>query len=121
MEAVLSEFGRIDVLVNNAGINRPAPGLDVTSDDWDDQFNTNVKGGFFAAQAAAKAMIAQGWGRIVFISSQSGLVGIPGQPAYCSSKGAVIQLVRTLALEWAARKLWLRGGLDRLQHRRRCQ
>jgi len=47
-------------------------------------------------------MIAQGWGRIVFISSQSGLVGIPGQPVYCSSKGAVIQLVRTLGLEWAA-------------------
>lgn len=101
LEAVRAEFGRVDVLVNNAGINRPAAGLDVDWEEWDDHYNTNVKGGFFTAQAAAKLMVAQGWGRIIFISSQSGLIGIPGQPVYCSSKGAVIQLVRTLALEWA--------------------
>jgi 2-deoxy-D-gluconate 3-dehydrogenase len=53
------------------------------------------------AQAVAPQMIAGAWGRIIFISSQSGLVGIPGQPIYCSTKGAVIQLVRTLGLEWA--------------------
>src|SRR6185369_11429362 len=68
---------------------------------WDDHFDTNVKGGFFLAQRFAPAMIARRWGRVVWISSQSGLVGIPGQPAYCSSKGAVIQLVRTLGVEWA--------------------
>jgi len=99
--AVEKEFGKIDILVNNAGINRPSPGLEVTEDNWDDHFNTNVKGGFFVAQAVAKSMIAQGWGRIIFISSQSGLIGIPGQPVYCASKGAVIQLARTLGLEWA--------------------
>jgi len=98
---VEDEFGRIDILVNNAGINRPAPGLEVTEDNWDDHLNTNVKGGFFLAQAVAKGMISRGWGRIIFIASQSGLIGIPGQSVYCSSKGAVIQLARTLGVEWA--------------------
>jgi NAD(P)-dependent dehydrogenase (short-subunit alcohol dehydrogenase family) len=97
----LDELGRVDILVNNAGINRPAPGLEVDQDSWDDHFATNVRGGFFVAQRLAPAMMASGWGRIIFISSQSGLVGIPGQPVYCSTKGAVIQLVRTLGVEWA--------------------
>jgi 2-deoxy-D-gluconate 3-dehydrogenase len=95
------ELGTIDILVNNAGINRPSPGVEVTEENWDDHFATNVKGGFFMAQAVARGMIDRGWGRIIFISSQSGLIGIPGQPVYCSTKGAVIQLVRTLGVEWA--------------------
>jgi 2-deoxy-D-gluconate 3-dehydrogenase len=99
--SAISEFGKIDILVSNAGINRPSPGLEVTEDNWDDHFSTNVKGGFFTAQAAAEHMIPQGFGRIIFISSQSGLIGIPGQPVYCSTKGAVIQLTRTLGVEWA--------------------
>jgi NAD(P)-dependent dehydrogenase (short-subunit alcohol dehydrogenase family) len=94
-------FGHIDILVNNAGINRPTPGLEVTPDNWDEHFNTNVRGGFFMAQAVAPGMIERQRGRIIFISSQSGLIGIPGQPVYCSSKGAIIQLVRTLGVEWA--------------------
>ncbi len=98
---VFEKCGRTDIVVNNAGINRPSPGLEVTPENWDDHFNTNVRGGFFVAQAAAPAMIENGWGRIIFISSQSGLIGIPGQPVYCSTKGAVIQLVRTLGVEWA--------------------
>jgi len=99
--SALKEFKSVDILVNNAGINRPAPGLSLREDEWDDHFSVNAKGGFFLAQRLAPGMIAQGWGRIIWISSQSGLVGIPGQPAYCASKGAVIQLVRTLGLEWA--------------------
>ena len=94
-------FGKIDILINNAGINRPTPGLEVTVDNWDDHFDTNVRGGFFLAQAVATGMIERNFGRIIFISSQSGLIGIPGQPVYCSTKGAVIQLVRTLGVEWA--------------------
>ncbi len=98
---VENSFGPIDILVNNAGINRPAAAQDVTAEEWDDHFNTNVRGGFFLAQAVAVGMRAREWGRIIFLSSQSGLVGIPGQPVYCATKGAVIQLVRTLGLEWA--------------------
>jgi len=101
VERVKAKFGRIDILVNNAGINRPMAGLDVTEENWDDHYNTNIKGGFFLAKIVAPLMINQNWGRIIFISSQSGLVGIPGQPVYCSTKGAVNQAVRTLGLEWA--------------------
>jgi len=99
----LAKFGKIDILVNNAGINRPMAGLEVDPANWEDHYQTNVRGGFFLAQALAPAMSEAGWGRIIFISSQSGLVGIPGQPVYCSTKGAVIQLVRTLGVEWAKR------------------
>jgi len=99
--SVEAALGRIDILLNNAGINRPAAGLDVTEENWDAVFDTNVKGQFFMAQAVARPMIARGWGRIIFISSQSGLVAIAGQPVYCSGKGAVIMLAKTLAVEWA--------------------
>ena len=100
-ETVKRDFGAVDILVNNAGINRPAPGLEITEEEWDDHFATNVKGGMFLAQALVPAMMARQWGRIIWITSQSGLVGVPGQPAYCASKGAGVQLVRTLGLEWA--------------------
>lgn len=93
--------GRVDILVNNAGINRPVDGLRAEPAEWDDHYATNVKGGFFLAQCLVPRMIETGWGRVIWISSQSGLIGIPGQPIYCSTKGAVIQLVRTLGVEWA--------------------
>jgi 2-deoxy-D-gluconate 3-dehydrogenase len=99
--AVRDALGPVDILVNNAGINRPSSGLETVEAEWDDHFNTNIKGGFFLAQKVAPMMIERKWGRVVFISSQSGLVGIPGQPVYCSTKGAIIQLVRTIGLEWA--------------------
>ena len=101
VEMLSRDFGCIDILVNNAGINRPMAGLEVTEENWDDHYNTNIKGGFFLAQRVAPTMIERGWGRIIWISSQSGLIGIPGQPVYCSAKGAVIQAVRTLGVEWA--------------------
>lgn len=97
----LASLGRIDILVNNAGINRPCPGLDVKESEWDDHYDVNVKGGFFMTQAVVPSMVERKWGRVIFISSQSGLIGIPGQPIYCSAKGALIQLARTLGLEWA--------------------
>lgn len=98
---VLDTSGAVDILINNAGVNRPAPGLEVTPAKWDEQFDTNVRGGFFLAQHLAPAMMARGWGRVIWVSSQAGVVGIPGQPVYCATKGAVNQLVRALGVEWA--------------------
>lgn len=101
IQTIESRFGVVDILVNNAGINRPSSGLDVDEQNWNDHFDTDVRGGFFCAQAVALGMIERKFGRIIFISSQSGLVGIPGQPVYCAAKGAIINLVRTLGVEWA--------------------
>ncbi len=92
--AVEREFGRIDILVNNAGINRPSPGLEVDLENWEDHFQTNVRGGFFCAQAVAPKMMHNNFG-------QSKLVGVPGQPVYCATKGAIINLVRAQGVEWA--------------------
>ena len=101
IKAADEHLGGVDILVNNAGINRPEDALNVSPENWDAHYNTNIKGGFFVAREAAKIMIPQKYGRIIFISSQSGLIGIPGQAVYCSTKGAIIQATRTLAVEWA--------------------
>lgn len=101
VDEVVDRHGRIDVLVANAGLGANHPALDVTEADWDEMMNVNAKGLFFTAQAAGRVMVEQGSGRIVAISSQASLVGIRDHAVYCASKGAVNQLVRVLALEWA--------------------
>ncbi len=95
------DLGGLDILVNNAGIRRRAPALEVTEEDWDAVLDTNLKGVFFCAQAAARLMIPNHFGRIISISSQLALVGAPHRAAYCSSKAGVANLTRVLALEWA--------------------
>jgi len=99
--AAVADMGSIDVLVNSAGINRPQKSVDVSEANWDDVLNINLKMLFFVSQAAGKIMIEQGGGKIIHISSQAGLVALPLRAAYCSSKGGVNQLTRTLACEWA--------------------
>ena len=98
---VVSDFGRLDILVNNAGVRVRRPALEVTEADWDEVIDTNLKGVFFCAQAAAKIMIGQGGGRIINISSQLALVAREDRVAYCSSKAGVANMTRALALEWA--------------------
>ena len=95
------DLGRLDILVNNAGIRRRAPALEVTEEDWDAVMDTNLKGAFFCAQAAARLMIPNGYGRIINIASQMALVGATNRAAYCASKGGLLNLTRVLALEWA--------------------
>jgi NAD(P)-dependent dehydrogenase (short-subunit alcohol dehydrogenase family) len=101
IDAVVREMGRVDIVVNSAGINRPEKPEEVTEKNWDDVLNINLKAMFFVSQAAGREMIKRGGGKIINISSQAGLVALPLRAAYCSSKGGVNQLTRTLALDWA--------------------
>ena len=101
VEETVERFGRLDVLVNNAGLGTNHDALDATEEEWDELFAVNVRGLFFACQSAGRRMVEQRHGRIVNMASQAGLVGIPRHAAYSASKGAVIALTRVLALEWA--------------------
>ena len=106
VNVVLAEFGRIDVLVNNAGINIPKFAVDVTEEDWDRILDVDLKGVFFTAQTVAiRAMIPQGEGKIVNIASQMGVVGGPKRAAYCAAKAGVVNLTRVLAFEWRKHKI----------------
>jgi NAD(P)-dependent dehydrogenase (short-subunit alcohol dehydrogenase family) len=102
IDQIVTQHGRLDILVANAGLGDNHAALDVTERDWDEMMAVNAKGLFFTAQAAGRVMVAQGWGRIIAMSSQASLVGIRDHAVYCASKGAVNQLVRVLALEWGA-------------------
>ena len=100
------EVGPLDVLVNNAGVrDETADALATTVEDWDRVFAVNVRGPFLLSQAVARRMAARGGGSIVNIASQLGLVGMAGRPAYTASKAALINLSRTLALEWAPQRI----------------
>ncbi|WP_455282348.1 SDR family NAD(P)-dependent oxidoreductase [[Eubacterium] cellulosolvens] len=102
IQKIRKECGEIDILVNSAGVNIPQKAEDVTIDAWNTIMDTNVKGLFFCCQAVGRqSMIPRKQGVIVNISSQAGRVALPLRAAYCSSKGAVDQLTRVLAFEWA--------------------
>lgn len=98
---VEQHFGRLDILINNAGLGANHAALDVTEGDWDELMEVNLKGAFFCAQAAARGMVARGYGRIVNMSSQASVVGIVDHAVYCASKGGLNQLTRVMALEWS--------------------
>lgn len=98
---VIAEHGRIDVLFNNAGLGFGHPALAVTEADWDQMMAVNLRGLFFMTQAVGRTMTARGSGRIINMSSQGGLVGLPEAAVYCATKGGVNTLTKQLAVEWA--------------------
>ena len=102
---VLERFGRLDVLLNNAGTNVNQSVLEVTEEAWDLMMDVNLKAAFFCAQAAARAMVAQGGGKIVNMGSTFSVVGMAGRVPYCASKGGVMQLTRAMAVELASRNV----------------
>jgi NAD(P)-dependent dehydrogenase (short-subunit alcohol dehydrogenase family) len=105
VEAARSHFGRLDVLFANAGVGYSGTLLDAGDEDWDPVMDVNAKGVFFSAREAIRQMLAQDptGGSVVINGSISGLAGIAGQGPYAMSKGAVVQMTRQLAVEYATR------------------
>ncbi len=101
MDKACEKFGRIDVLINNAGVIHRAPAAQMSEEQWDETIAVNLKGTFLCSQAAGKKMIENRSGKIVSISSEKGLVGFPERSAYCASKGGIVMLTKALAVEWA--------------------
>ncbi len=100
---ILEDFGRVDVLVNNAGVTRDGLSMRMSMEDWDTVMNTNLKGAFSFTQAVMRCMIKQRSGRIINISSVAGLTGNAGQANYSASKAGLVGLTKTLARELASR------------------
>jgi len=96
----VAHFGRLDILVNNAGIAPANLAEHVREEDYDLTMAVNVKGTFFASQAAGRFMIEQKYGRIINLSSQAGFVALPTESVYCTSKAAIAHMTKCLAVEW---------------------
>jgi NAD(P)-dependent dehydrogenase (short-subunit alcohol dehydrogenase family) len=101
VEKTVSVFGRIDILVNNAGIAQFVPTEELDKADWDRVIGVNLTGELLCAQAVARQMIKQKYGKIINIASTAAHRGLPGLAAYCASKGGIVALTRALAVEWA--------------------
>jgi len=100
VEKVAEHFGRLDILVNNAGIAPDNFAEKVTEKDFDATLAVNLKGTFFASQAAGRVMIRQKYGRIINMSSQAGFAALPAESVYCMTKAGIAHLTKCLAVEW---------------------
>ncbi len=102
VDQALARFGKIDVLVNNAGCNIRKASVDVTPEDWSFVVDTILRGAFFVATAVARtAMLPQKTGRIINVGSGTSLFGMPGIVPYCASRGGITQMSKAMAAEWA--------------------
>lgn len=105
VEAVTGHYGRLDILINNAGITRDGLIARMKDDAWEEVLNTNLRGAFYLTRAAAKIMMRQRCGKIVNISSVVGLTGNPGQANYAASKAGLIGMTRSVAKELGSRNI----------------
>ncbi|MBQ0396231.1 D-threitol dehydrogenase [Providencia rettgeri] len=101
VEHVIEHYGRLDIVVNSAGIVALAPAENLSESDWDLTMNVNLKGTFLVCQAAGNVMINNGKGKIINMASQAGAIALDQHAAYCASKAAIIGLTQVLALEWS--------------------
>ena len=97
----VATFGKVDILLNNAGMNIRKPIVDLTAEEWDRVLDTNLKGIFLVAQRVGQEMIKQKSGKVINIASILGMIGLPMLGPYAASKGGIVQLTKVLALEWA--------------------
>jgi len=109
IKKTVEKFGKIDILINNAGIFFQKPFLEYTEEDWDKIIAINLKSVYLCSQAAAKEMVKRNYGKIVNISSIAGVIGYPGAAAYCASNAGIINLTREIALELAPNKINVNG------------
>jgi 3-oxoacyl-[acyl-carrier protein] reductase len=105
IEQTIQEFGRVDILVNNAGITRDNLILRISDEDWDSVLGVNLKGAFNCSKAAVRSMMKQRYGRIVNITSVSGLAGNAGQTNYSASKAGLVGFTKSLAKEVGSRNI----------------
>jgi 3-oxoacyl-[acyl-carrier protein] reductase len=102
---ILEDFGKVNILVNNAGVRHDALAMRMSIEDWDSVINTNLRGAFNFTQALMRAMVKERYGRIINISSVIGLIGNAGQTNYAASKAGLIGLTKSLARELASRNI----------------
>ena len=100
VRVAIAEYGKIDIVVNNAGLNIRKPTTEISWQDWDTVLNTNLKGSFFCAQAVAKEMMKRNYGRIINIGSCTCVFGMEGIVPYTASRGGILQMTRGMAAEW---------------------
>ena len=100
VDEAAAHFGKLDILVNNAGVAPENLAENVREEDFDQTLAINLKGTFFACQAAGRLMMRRKYGRIVNMSSQAGFVALPGESVYCMTKAGIAHLTKCLAVEW---------------------
>ena len=105
VQNVVDKWGKIDILVNNAGINKDTLLLRMADSAWDDVISTNLRGAYLCTKFALKTMMGQQWGRVISISSITGIVGNAGQSNYAAAKGGIIAFTKSVAREMGSRNI----------------
>lgn len=105
VEEAVRQFGRLDIVVNSAGVRTNGSIVEITEEDWDRTIDTNLKGVFIVSRLAIPHMIKAGGGVIINIAARSGIAGQAGRAAYCASKGGMITLTEAMAMDHAARRI----------------